>query len=150
MSDTQTSFQSLLDRLDHFSDEFPDIREGVRKAILVVDLAPDLALTGARKVLESMVRDVFEKRIQEPAGTQPLEGLLQRLFQNDHLPPLVNTYAHGIRELGNIGTHKRHDCHRGRRGHCPFPARCGRRMVCPGRLREPRACQETTCKAGRP
>jgi formylglycine-generating enzyme required for sulfatase activity len=100
------SLQPLLDRLDHLADEFRDIREGVRKAIDIADRDPEMALTRSRKVLELMVREVYERRIQEPAGTQPLEGLLQRLHQNDHLPPLVNTYARGIRELGNIGTHK--------------------------------------------
>jgi len=100
------SLQPLLRRLDHLPETFSEIREGVQKAVLVAEVDPEMALTRARKVLESMVREVFERRLQEPPGTQPLEGLLQRLFQNDHLPPVVNTYAHGIRELGNIGTHK--------------------------------------------
>jgi len=101
-----SSFQPLLARLDHLSDQFRELKEGVQKAVRIADEDPEMALTRARKVLEFVIREVYERNCHEPPGTQPLEGLVQRLFQNDALPPLVKTYATGIRELGNIGTHK--------------------------------------------
>ena len=64
-----SSFQDLLKRLDHLSDQFHDLREGVQKAVLVADLDPEMALTRARKVLELVVREVYERRCQEPPGT---------------------------------------------------------------------------------
>jgi hypothetical protein len=56
------SLQPLLDCLDRLSEEFQDIREGVRKAILVAELDPEMALTRARKVWELVVREVYERR----------------------------------------------------------------------------------------
>ena len=45
-----------------------------------------MALTRARKVLEYVIRDVYERRIKEPPGTRPLENLLQRLVKDGHFP----------------------------------------------------------------
>jgi len=52
-----SSFQDLLKRLDHLSDQFQELREGVQKAIRIADEDPEMALTRARKVLELVVRE---------------------------------------------------------------------------------------------
>jgi hypothetical protein len=96
------SLQSLLDRL---SGEFLEVREGVRKAIQVADIDPEMALTRSRKVLEYVLREVFERRIKEPPGTRPLDNLIQRL-KDGYLPALVAAHANTVRELGNVGTHR--------------------------------------------
>ena len=69
----------LTEHLSHLSDQFRELREGVRKAVRIADEDPEMALTRARKVLEYVVRDVFERRLNAPPGTRPLEELLQRL-----------------------------------------------------------------------
>src|ERR1700674_4059772 len=99
------SLQTLLSRLDHLSDQFRELREGVQKAVLVADLDPEMALTRSRKVLEYVIREVYERRIQEPPGTRPLENLLQRLVKDGHFPDRLDAYANTIRKLGNLGTH---------------------------------------------
>src|ERR1700681_782674 len=99
------SFQALLARLDHLSNEFGELRDGVQKAIQVADFDPEMALTRARKVLEYVIRDVHERRINEPPGTRPLENLLQRIVKNGHFPDRLDAYANTIRKLGNVGTH---------------------------------------------
>src|SRR5437879_546003 len=96
------SFQSLLIRLDHISGPFRELREGVQKAILVADLDPEMALTRSRKVLELVVREVYERRINEPPGTRPLENLLQRLVKDGHFPDRLDAYATTVRKLGNV------------------------------------------------
>lgn len=95
----------LLRRLDHLSDQFLELREGVQKAIRIAAEDPEMALTRARKVLELIVRDVYERHCGEPAGTRPLENLLQRLVKDGHLPRRLSAYANTVRELGNVGTH---------------------------------------------
>src|SRR3954463_15096264 len=101
----EPSLRDLVDRLNGLSDQFQELREGVRKAVLVADVDPEMALTRARKVLEYVVRDVFERRIQEPPGTRPLENLLQRLVKEGFFPDRLDAYANTIRKLGNVGTH---------------------------------------------
>src|SRR5579864_5712820 len=99
------SLQTLLSGLEYLADRFPELRDGVRKAILVAELDPEMALTRSRKVLEYVIRDVYERRIKEPPGTRPLENLLQRLVKDGFFPDRLDAYANTIRKLGNIGTH---------------------------------------------
>jgi hypothetical protein len=101
----ETPLHDLIARLDRLSDGFAEVREGVRKAVLVADIDPDIALTRARKVLEFVVRDVYQRRVKEPPGTRPLENLLDRLAKDGHFPLRLNAYASTIRMLGNVGTH---------------------------------------------
>jgi hypothetical protein len=55
------SFHELLKRLDHLSEQFQELKDGVQKAVLVADQDPEMALTRARKVLEHVVREVYNK-----------------------------------------------------------------------------------------
>jgi hypothetical protein len=64
-----------------------------------------MALTRARKVLEYVVRDVYQRRYDEPPGTRPLENLLHRLVRDGYFPDRLNAYANTVRMLGNVGTH---------------------------------------------
>jgi formylglycine-generating enzyme required for sulfatase activity len=99
------TLQPLLARLDQFPDQFREIKDGVQKAVLVAELDPEMALTRSRKVLELVVREVYERQINEPAGTRPLENLLQRLVKDGHLPTRLDAHANSVRLLGNVGTH---------------------------------------------
>jgi tetratricopeptide (TPR) repeat protein len=100
------SLQSLLARLDDLCRPFPKLRDGIQKAGLIAELDPEMALTRTRKVLGLAVCEVYQRRYNEPAGTRPLENLLQRLLKDGYLPALRATYANGVRELGNVGTHR--------------------------------------------
>src|SRR5262249_49784968 len=99
------SLQPLLALLDRLPDDFRPIRNAVGKAVRVIDLAPDLAVVPARKVLDDVVRKVYKRCFNEPAGTRPLDGLIQRLVKEGHLPPRLESYASLIRQLGNAGAH---------------------------------------------
>jgi len=62
------SLQILIDRLNQLSEQFRELREGVQKAISIAGEDPEMALIRARKVLEYVVRDVFQRRLGEPAA----------------------------------------------------------------------------------
>jgi hypothetical protein len=99
------SRESVLTRLQGLPDQFVDIKEGVRKAVQVAPIDPDMALTRVRKVLEHVVRDIYQRRCKEDPGTRPLENLLQRVVKDGHLPGRLDAYATAVRKLGNVGTH---------------------------------------------
>ena len=82
----ETVLTDLLHRLDQFSNQFNDLRDGIRQAIKIADDDPEMSLTRARKVLEYIVRDVYENSLKQKAGTQPLENLLQRITKEGFLP----------------------------------------------------------------
>src|SRR6516165_684308 len=97
--------QNLIDRLNKLSEQIEELRAGVRRALDVATVDPEMALIRSRKVLEYVVRDVFVRRIQEPPGTRPLENLIQRLVKDGHFPPRLEAYTETIRKLGNVGAH---------------------------------------------
>jgi hypothetical protein len=99
------SLQILIDRLNQLSEQFEELREGVRMAVDGADRDPEMALIRSRKVLEYVVRDVFVRRVGEPPGTRPLENLIQRLVKDGHFPPRLEAYSETIRKLGNVGAH---------------------------------------------
>ncbi len=101
----ETALSDLLTRLDQFSNQFNDLRDGIRQAIKIAQDDPEMSLTRARKVLEYIVRDVYENGLKTKAGTQPLENLLQRVVKEGLLPKRLAAYATSVRELGNVGTH---------------------------------------------
>jgi hypothetical protein len=103
------SIESLLEELDDLPDEFVEIKVGVRKAVQVAPVDPDMALTRIRKVLEYIIRVVFQRQYNEKPGTRPLENLIQRLTNDGFFPGKLNAYATVIRQLGNVGTHSFHD-----------------------------------------
>ncbi len=96
----------LDDRLGHLSSQMEELRESVRQVVVVAEADPEMALTKARKVLEGVLRRVWEHFIpNEPIGTRPLEEVLQRLQKNGYLPRKQAAYAVAVKELGNVGTH---------------------------------------------
>src|SRR5947209_16137195 len=101
----EPSLQHLIDRLDRLTDEFQELREGVQKALRIADEDPEMALIRARKVLEYVVRDVFERRLKEPPGTRPLENLIARLVKEGRFPVRLEAFTETIRKLGNVGAH---------------------------------------------
>src|SRR5262245_16031647 len=101
----QLSLESLLARLNRLSDEFRELREGSEQAVRVAARDAEVALTRSRKVLEHLIREVYERRCHEPAGTRPLENLLQRLVKDGVLSNRLDAYATAIRKLGNVGAH---------------------------------------------
>ncbi len=100
-------FQDLVDRMNLLSGQFEELRGLIHKAIRLADEDPEMALTRIRKVLEYVVHDAYQRLVNEPPGTRPLENLLQRLVKDGHLPLHLSPYTTFIRELGNAGAHHR-------------------------------------------
>jgi hypothetical protein len=99
------SFQDVLQRLDQLPGHVPELPRGIRQAMRIAGDDPEMALTRMRKVLEYIIRHIFECHMGEPAGTRPLENLQQRLVREGHFPKRLEPYADLVRGLGNVGTH---------------------------------------------
>ncbi len=100
---------SLMHRLDSLTDELNELRQEIKLTFQLAQIDPRMTLTRTRRVLEYVVNEVYRRHFNEDPGTRPLENLLTRLIKEHVLPPRVATYASGIREMGNLGTHGRGD-----------------------------------------
>jgi CheY-like chemotaxis protein len=101
----EVSFEMLLASLDRIAGEYFSLRDGIRKAVEIASIDPEMALTRSRKVLELVLRDVYQRRCNESPGTRPLENLVHRLVKDGHLPRTLEAYATTVRLLGNVGGH---------------------------------------------
>jgi hypothetical protein len=82
-----------------------EISDGVKKAITLSNIDPDMALGRARKVLDFIVADLYKREFGRSPGTQPLENSVQQLAKAGKLPRTMVAYANSVRELGNVGIH---------------------------------------------
>ena len=82
-----------------------EISDGVKKAITLSNIDPDMALGRARKVLDFIVSDLYKREFGRSPGTQPLENSVQQLAKAGKLPRTMVAYANSVRELGNVGIH---------------------------------------------
>src|SRR5262249_32761252 len=101
------SFEELLGCLGRLSGPFQELRGGVEKAIRLAEVAPDMALTAARKELDLLVQDVYLRRTGNPPATRTLEGLLEELVNAGHFPRILEARAAAVKKLGNQGAHSR-------------------------------------------
>src|SRR5206468_3175840 len=78
--------ERLVRGLEHLFAKKDEVKEGVQKAAALTGDDPEMALVRSRKLLESAVRDVYQRRLKEPPGNRSLEKLAERLDQNGYFP----------------------------------------------------------------
>ena len=105
----------LIHSLKDLIKDQQELWDGLERAKKVADEEPEVSLNRARKVLERIVREVYERRIGEPSGTRSLEKIVERLVQEWYLPEKFGTDAlfakrrqssrrsHGSRRRTSIG-----------------------------------------------
>ena len=103
--------QQRLQRIEHGLEQVGsllvpvEISDGVKKAITLSSIDPDMALGRARKVLDFIISDLYKRQFGRSPGTQPLENSVQQLAKAGKLPRTMVAYANSVRELGNVGIH---------------------------------------------
>ena len=82
-----------------------EINAGIKQAIVLTTVYADSALASARKVLDFIASDLYQREFKRSPGTQPLENKLRELEKAGILPRRLAAYAANVRELGNLGAH---------------------------------------------
>src|SRR5215472_2245845 len=80
------------------------LKQVIREAVKIADLAPGPAVGELRKVLDITIRDVYRRNIREPR-TEPLQNLIGPLTRAGCLPASVSDCANLVKDIGNIGVH---------------------------------------------
>jgi hypothetical protein len=82
-----------------------ELTEGLRQLPRTAAADPSAALVRVRKALQFVVDAAYEDYFKKPAGTQPLENLLQQLSKEKVFPNMLAAFAGLVRSLGNVGAH---------------------------------------------
>jgi hypothetical protein len=104
MTDALANLQLRLARLPP---DDRDLGQDMRGAILAADSDSVSCAIRARRVLEHVVRDVYQRRIGKPSGAQPLEGVLAKIVKEGHFPEELAGFVGAVKGLANRVAHDR-------------------------------------------
>jgi hypothetical protein len=99
------NIDKLVAKALRLADGVTELTDGLSRLPALAAADPEAALMRVRKLLEFVIHDLYQRRIAEPAGSRPLENLLQRMAKENQLPRKLGASANFLRELGNIGAH---------------------------------------------
>ncbi len=103
--DSNPSIARTQAEIERLSKAFDDIKRSLEQFKRLAQPDPAMALVRARRVLEYVIRDLFQRHISEKPGTRPLDNLIARLVQENILDLHLKAYVDQVRELGNAATH---------------------------------------------
>jgi hypothetical protein len=103
--DAGAAVADAASRLERLSKEFEDIKRSLAQLRRIAKPDPAMALVRARRVLEYVIRDLFQRHVPERAGTRPLDNLVARLVKDEVIDLHTKAYIDQVRELGNAATH---------------------------------------------
>jgi hypothetical protein len=83
-----------------------ELWQSFQKARDVAEAEPEVSLNRARKVLERVVREVYERRIGEPAGPRSLEKLVERLKKDGYFTDRFGTSTLLNKDVGFVNPTK--------------------------------------------
>jgi len=95
--------RELIAPFDRLPDDFGTLKKELRD--IQIAGTPELALLQARRGLECIIEDVYERRFREPTDKLDLVEMIEQLYKKEQLPPLIFHNAGYVRSLGNIGGH---------------------------------------------
>jgi hypothetical protein len=99
------SLCELLCRVDRLSGRLGRLGDDMRAAIEDAELNSVASAIRARRVLDHIVRQTFERNVKEPAGSRPMEQLLTRIAKDGHFPDDLTGFAYAVKGLANRVAH---------------------------------------------
>jgi hypothetical protein len=81
----------LIRGLEKLINKNREVKVGVEKTNRLASDDPEMAVVRASKLVESAIRETYDRRFNEPAGTRRLESLVDRLVKAGHLPERFTT-----------------------------------------------------------
>jgi hypothetical protein len=102
MSDT---LARLRERLERIAARDRVVGDDMREAISAAGRDSVSCAIRARRVVEHVVRDVHDRRVGKPCGSQPLEGVLARIVKDGHFPEDLAGFVGAVKGLANRVAH---------------------------------------------
>jgi adenylate cyclase len=84
-------------------DHFPELEKELGQLIKTED--PNVILLYSRRCLEVIIIDLCECELKRPRKTEPLKGIIDKLYKEEKVPSHIITSMHGLNDLSTYGTH---------------------------------------------
>jgi len=93
-----------LERLkESLKDHFPELEKELGQLIKTEDA--NVILLYSRRCLEVIITDLCECELKRPRKTEPLKGIIDKLYKEEKIPSHIISSMHGLNELSTYGTH---------------------------------------------
>ncbi len=99
----EPSLRELLAPFDELPDDFETLKQELRD--IRAAGTPTHALLQARRALECIIQDVYERRFREPTDKFELAEMLDQLYKKGQISELIFFNSGYVRSLGNVGGH---------------------------------------------
>jgi tetratricopeptide (TPR) repeat protein len=86
-----------------FKGQLPDLDKELEQLIKFDD--PNVILLYSRRCLEVIITDLCECELKRLRKTEPLKGIIDKLYKEGKVPAHIITSMHGLNELSTYGTH---------------------------------------------
>ena len=81
----------------------PDLEKELERLIKADD--ENMILLYSRRCLEVIITDLCECELKRPRKTEPLKGIIDKLYKEEKVPSHIITSMHGLNELSTYGAH---------------------------------------------
>jgi len=83
--------------------QLPELEKELEQLIRTEDA--NVILLYSRRCLEVIITDLCEYELGRPRKTEPLKGIIDKLYKQEKVPPHIITSMHGLNDLSTYGTH---------------------------------------------
>jgi TolB-like protein/Tfp pilus assembly protein PilF len=89
--------------LESFKGKIPELEKELGQLIKSED--PNVLMLYSRRCLEVIITDLCECELKRPRKTEPLKGIIDKLYKEEKVPSHILTSMHGLNELSTYGAH---------------------------------------------
>jgi hypothetical protein len=82
---------------------FPELEKDLEHLFKTDD--ENVALLYSRRCLEIVVADLCESELKRPRKTEPLKGIIDKLYREEKVPSHIIASMHSLNSLSTFGTH---------------------------------------------
>jgi len=83
--------------------QLPELEKELEQLIRTEDA--NVIMLYSRRCLEVIITDLCEYELERPRKTEPLKGIIDKLYKQEKVPPHIITSMHGLNDLSTYGTH---------------------------------------------
>ena len=93
-----------LERLqESFKGQVPDLEKELERLIKADD--ENMILLYSRRCLEVIITDLCECELKRPRKTEPLKGIIDKLYKEEKVPSHIISSMHSLNEMSTYGAH---------------------------------------------
>jgi len=93
-----------LERLyESLKGQLPVVEKELRQLVKTEDA--NVIMLYSRRCLEVIITDLCECELKRPRKTEPLKGIIDKLYHDEKVPAHIITSMHGLNDLSTFGAH---------------------------------------------